>query len=54
MTTTDLNILIFCIGVPIIIVSVVLIFKGLEESNPSLPLLASLISFCFLFFFFIQ
>lgn len=50
MTTTDLIILIFCIGVPIIIVSVVLIFKGLEESNPSLPLLASLISFCFLFF----
>ena len=51
MTETTLIILIFCIGVPIIIVSVILILKGLKESNPSLPLLAVLISFCFLFFF---
>ncbi|MBR1637810.1 MAG: hypothetical protein IJ688_00320 [Treponema sp.] len=51
MTKTNLIILIFCIGVPIIIVSAILIFKGLEESNPSLPLLAVLISFCFLVFF---
>ena len=33
MTTTTLIILIFCIGVPIIIVSVVLIRKVQEESN---------------------
>lgn len=51
MTETTLIILIFCIGVPIIIVSVILILKGLKESNPSLLLLAVLISFCFLVFF---
>lgn len=49
--TTTLIILILCIGVPIIIVSVILILKGLKESNPSLPLLAVLISFGFLVFF---
>ena len=51
MTETTLIILILCIGVPIIIVSVILILKGLKESNPSLPLLAVLITFCFLVFF---
>lgn len=51
MTKTTLIIFIFCIGVPIIIVSVILILKGLKESNPSLPLLAVIISFCFLVFF---
>ena len=51
MTKTTLIIFIFCIGVPTIIVSVILILKGLEESNPLLPLLAVFISFCFLVFF---
>lgn len=51
MTKTTLIILIFCIGVPIIIVSVILILKGLKESKPLLPLLASIISLCFLVFF---
>lgn len=51
MTTTTLIMLILCIGVPIIIVSVILIDKGLKESNPLLPLLAVIISFCFLVFF---
>lgn len=51
MTKTTLIIFIFCIGVPIIIVSVILILKGIKEINPSLPLLAVLLSFCFLVFF---
>ena len=51
MTTTTLIILILCIGVPIIIATVILIRKGLEESNPLLPLLAAIMSFCFLVFF---
>lgn len=51
MTKTTLIIFIFCIGVPIIIVSVILILKGIKEINPSLPLLAVIISFCFLVFF---
>lgn len=51
MTRTTLIILIFCIGFPIIIVSAILIFKGLKESNPLLPALASIMSFCFLVFF---
>lgn len=51
MTETTLIIFIFCIGVPIIIVSVILILKGIKEINPSLPLLAVLLSFCFLVFF---
>ncbi len=51
MTTTTLIILIFCIGFPIIIVSTLLIFKGLKQKNPLLPLLASIMSFGFLVFF---
>lgn len=51
MTTTTLIILILCIGVPIIIVSTILIFKGLKEGNPLLPLLASIMSLGFLVFF---
>lgn len=50
MTETTLTILILCVGVPTIIVSVILIDKGLKEINPSLPLLAVIISFCFLVF----
>lgn len=41
MTKTSLIISILCIGFPIIIVSAILIFKGLKESRPLLPLLAS-------------
>ena len=51
MTKTTLIILILCIGFPIIIVSAILIFKGLKESKPLLPLLASIISLCFLVIF---
>ena len=46
MTTTTLTILILCIGVPIIIATVILIRKGLEESNPLLPQQAAIITFC--------
>lgn len=48
MTKTTLIILILCIGFPIIIVSAILIFKGLKESKPLLSLLASIISLSFL------
>ena len=51
MTTKTLIILILCIGVPIIIVSTLLIFKGLKESSPLLPALASIMSLGFLVFF---
>ena len=51
MTETTLTILIFCIGVPTIIVSVILILKGIKEINFLFPLLAVIISFCFLVFF---
>lgn len=51
MTTKTLIILILCIGLPIIIVSTMLIFKGLEKSNPLLPALASIMSLGFLVFF---
>lgn len=51
MTTTTLIMLILCIGVPIMIVSVILIYKGVNEINPLLPLLAVIITFCYLVFF---
>ena len=51
MTKTTLIILILCIGFPIIIVSAILIFKGLKESMPQVSLLASIISLCFLVIF---
>ena len=51
MTTTTLIILILCIGVPIMIATVILIHKGFEESNLLLLLLAAIMSFCFLVFF---
>lgn len=51
MTTTTLTMLILCIGVPIIIVSVILIYKGVNEINPLLPLLAVIMTFSFLVFF---
>lgn len=54
MTTTTLIILILCIGVPIIIVSTILIFKGLKEGNSLLPLLASIMSLGFLFLYTIK
>ena len=54
MTETTLIILILCIGVPIIIVSTILIFKGLKEGNSLLPLLASIMSLGFLFLYTIK
>lgn len=50
MTLTTLIILILC-GFSIEIVSAILTFKGIKECNPLLPLLAAIISFCFLGFF---
>ena len=54
MTKTTLIILILCIGFPIIIISEILIFKGLKEKERKpflLPLQASIISLCFLVIF---
>ena len=51
MTETTLIILILCIGIPTIIVSIILILKGIKEINFSLPLLAVIITFCFFVFF---
>ena len=50
MTMTTLLIIILCIGVPILIVSKILIIKGQNEDRPLLPLLAAVLCFGFLVF----
>ena len=50
MTETTLIILILC-GFLIAILSAILSFKGIKESNFLFPLLAAIMSFCFLGFF---